>query len=164
MLGELNSNEIEQLLDNNSVGHIGCTDGTTVYIVPINYQFHSGFVLCYSIEGLKIDMMRKNPSVCFQVDEIKSANEWKSVVIYGTYEEITDENELRKLRPHYTEYMLRKRVSLTAVPADSDTEIQRIMPVKAQVFYRIRFKRLTGRFEDGFVSSGDLSFDVPSKL
>lgn len=165
MLGELDTAEIKELLERNSLCHIGCTDGKNVYIVPINYQYQDDFILCYSLEGLKIEMMRKHPSVCVQVDEIKNTNEWKSVVVNGTYEEITDENELRDLRPHYTEYMLRKRVSLTAVPAAADQEIQTLTPEKpAQVFYRIRFNNISGRYQGGFIPAKELKFDVTSIL
>ncbi|HEY0667355.1 MAG TPA: pyridoxamine 5'-phosphate oxidase family protein [Sphingobacteriaceae bacterium] len=165
MLGELDTAEIKKLLERNSLCHIGCTDGTNVYIVPISYQYQDDFIMCYSLEGLKIEMMRKNPSVCIQVDEIKNINEWKSVVVNGTYEEITDENELRDLRPHYTEYMLRKRVSLTALPEDAGPEIPTTTHEKsAQVFYRIRFKNISGRYQSGFISAKELKFDVTSIL
>ena len=32
--------------------------------------------------------MRKNPLVTFQVDEISSLEEWKSVLLYGKFEEL----------------------------------------------------------------------------
>lgn len=38
----------------------------------------------------KIEMMRKNPKVCFEVDDIKNIFSWKSVIAWGTFEEITD--------------------------------------------------------------------------
>lgn len=165
MLGELDINEIEEVLKNNTIGHLGCSDGADVYIVPINYRYDNDFILCYSLEGLKIHIMRKHPSVCFEVNEIKNANEWKCVVINGTYEEITDETELRDLRPHFTEYMLRKRVSLTAIPSEENNDIENTnRSYSAQVFYRIRFNKVSGRFENGFLAAKDLQFDASSIL
>lgn len=148
MLGELNKNQIQEILKENSIGRIGCTDGTNVYIVPVNYRFETNSVLCYSLEGLKIDMMRRHPSVCFEVDEIKNSHQWKCVIINGIFEEITDHVELSQLRPHYIEYMLRKRASLTALPDADHKETQSTN--SAQVFYRIRFDSVSGRYETGF--------------
>ena len=149
MLGELKEDEIQQLLKSNSIGRIGCTDGEHVYITPINYRLEDDSVLCYSLEGLKIQMMRKHPTVCFEVDVIQNSNNWKCVIINGVFEEITDQQELHLIRPHYTEYMLRKKVSLTAVPK-AGTEPPREIEHREQVFYRIRFKNISGRYESGF--------------
>lgn len=149
MLGELNGDEIQLLLKSNSFGRIGCTDGKEVYITPINYRLeNSSSVICYSLEGKRIRMLRSNPAVCLEVDVIESSNNWKCVIINGIFEEITDEQELYLLRPHYTEYMLRKKVSLTAVP-EAGTEPPQEVKRREQVFYRIRFQKVSGRYESG---------------
>jgi uncharacterized protein len=152
MLGELNENEIQEVLKTHSIGRIGCTDGIRVYIVPINYRYEQNAVLCYSLEGLKIDIMRHHPSVCFEVDEIKNPYQWKCVIVNGVFEEITDEEELSQLRPHYVEYMLRKRASLISLPETENHESQNKIN-SDQVFYRIRFEKVSGRFESGFYST-----------
>jgi nitroimidazol reductase NimA-like FMN-containing flavoprotein (pyridoxamine 5'-phosphate oxidase superfamily) len=152
MLGELNQDEIQHILENNSIGRIGCADGISVYIIPINYRYEQNAVLCYSLEGLKINIMRHHPSVCFEVDEIQDSQYWKCVIINGFFEEITDESELAELRPHYTEYMLRKKASLTAFPNKVGAESMPHDTRSRQVFYRIRFEKVSGRFESGFFS------------
>ena len=152
MLSELNENEIQEVLKMNSIGRIGCTDGVNVYIVPINYRYEQNAVLCYSLEGLKIDMMRNHPSVCFEVDEINNSYQWKCVIANGVFEEITDEEELRPLRPRYTEYILRKRASLPALAKTENKERQNKIN-SDQVFYRIRFEKVSGRFEGGYYSN-----------
>ncbi len=145
---ELNQIEIEQVLNNNSLGHLGYTDGEDIYIVPMNYRYKSNTVICYSLEGHKIQMMRQNPSVCFEIEEITDTNHWKCVVINGQFEEITDEKELALLRPDYTEYMLRKKVSLNI---NSDLEENDLSNSK-QIFYRIHLNKLTGRTQNGLLS------------
>lgn len=116
MLGKLSEIEIEEILKANTIGRIGCTDATKVYIVPVNYRYETNSVLCYSFEGLKVDMMRHHPSVCFEVDEITNSHHWKCVIIHGVFKEITDEGELSQLKPHYNEYMLRKRARFMPLP------------------------------------------------
>jgi len=34
--------------------------------------------------------MRKNPEVCFQLDVIENLASWRSVICWGTFEELTD--------------------------------------------------------------------------
>jgi len=67
MLGALNEDQIETLLRELPVGRIGChADGIT-YIVPVNYVYDGINVYAHSANGMKIDMMRKNPEVCFRL-------------------------------------------------------------------------------------------------
>lgn len=153
MLRELDEKENIEFLKKKSFGRIGCTDGENVYIVPLNYQYEDNCIVCYSLEGLKIDIMRKHPSVCFEVDEILDSNNWKSVVINGQFEEITEKSELDIIRPHYNEYFLRKRASIPASSgqAGEGNSIQDIKLVQSnQVFYRIRFTKISGRLETDF--------------
>jgi len=148
MLSELNQIEIRQVLETMVIGRLGCTDGVKVYIVPIFYRLKEDSIICFSLEGQKIELMRKNPSVCFEVDQIRDANHWKCVIINGIFEEITDKNDLAELRPHYNEYFLRKRATLNSAPTINgmpDTHHTDYL----QVFFRIRFKELTGRSADG---------------
>src|SRR5688500_15014202 len=93
MVGQLSKMGMHQLLRRSKLGRIGCSNGNQVYVVPVNYVFDGQSIICQSLEGRKIRMMQKNPSVCFQVDEIIHLSEWKSVIIMGRYEEITDEDE-----------------------------------------------------------------------
>src|ERR1700712_3764407 len=93
MLGELNETQIEDLLMSLPVGRIGChADGVT-YIVPINYVYHGNNLYAHSTKGMKIDIMRKNPEVCFQVDAIDDLLNWESVICWGKFEEIIDMQE-----------------------------------------------------------------------
>ena len=145
---ELNQIEIEQVLNKNSIGRLGYTNGQDIYIVPMNYRYKSNSVICYSLEGQKIQMMRQNPSVCFEVEEITDTYNWKCVVINGLFEEITEEKELALLRPDYTEYILRKKVSLN----DNSALVENDFPEIKQIFYRIHFNKLTVRSQNGLLT------------
>ena len=150
MLAELTQSEIEEVLTNNYIGRIGCRDDESVYIVPVNYQYKPGYVQCYSLVGEKILMMRRQPDVCFEVEEVKDNSHWTTIICWGRYEEITDESELALLRPAYTEYMLRMRASLSALPPDEHTRTQPTgAELSAPVIYRIRLTKYSGRFERG---------------
>lgn len=53
------------------------------YVVPVNYVYDGKFIIAHSVAGMKIQMMRKNRDVCFEVDEMKSITNWKSVIAWG---------------------------------------------------------------------------------
>lgn len=94
MIGKLTLPEIEQLLAKEVVGRIGCTDGEIVYVVPISYAYDGQYIYCHTHEGLKVQLMRKHPRVCFEVDHLHNMANWQSVVAHGQFEELT-ETDLR---------------------------------------------------------------------
>ena len=90
MLGELSKREIITLLESQFIGRIGCHVNGETYIVPVNYVYQNNAIYAQAGEGKKIEMLRANPRVCFQVDEIDSMFKWKSVILWGNFEELND--------------------------------------------------------------------------
>ncbi len=93
MIGILSEIEIDKVLKNEVVGRIGCSLNDKIYIVPISYAFDGNNIYAHTFEGLKVEAMRKNPEVCFEVDDIKNMGNWQSVIAWGRYEEISDKEE-----------------------------------------------------------------------
>ncbi len=91
MISELNDQEAYELLSKERLGRLGCCDNGQPYVAPINYWFDGEHVYLHSLPGRKIDALRANPRACLQVDEIASSYHWRSVIVFGHYEEITDE-------------------------------------------------------------------------
>lgn len=149
MLGDLNEQEVVEILQNNIIGRIGCTDGSAVYVVPVSYVIVDGSALCHSHMGLKIEMMRKNPSVCFEVDEVRSYDDWRCVIAWGTYTELTDEEDIKQAKSYFSEYMLNMKTSKN--PSSPETQADRQHEGTASfdvpIFYKIAFTKITGRFE-----------------
>jgi nitroimidazol reductase NimA-like FMN-containing flavoprotein (pyridoxamine 5'-phosphate oxidase superfamily) len=86
MFGTLENNEIEELLSQQLVGRIGCHAADTTYIVPISYAYDGEYIYGHSFEGMKLNMMRENPKVCFQVDNMHNMANWQSVVAWGEFD------------------------------------------------------------------------------
>ncbi|HUR65303.1 MAG TPA: pyridoxamine 5'-phosphate oxidase family protein [Chitinophagaceae bacterium] len=149
MIGQLTKDEMHALLLSNVVGRIGCNNGTKNYIIPINYVYDGKHIICHSVAGLKIQMMRKNPQVCFEVDEIRSLIDWKSVIVWGQYQEMDDERERYLAMKLFVDRMIRLKISETAVPPETSGE--RVHPRSPgrikPVIYRIIISEMTGRFE-----------------
>lgn len=89
MRRELTDSEMDTLLDTECYGRLGCcTSITDMYIVPITYVHIKNAIYCFSFEGQKIDMMRKQKQICLQVDEQRDFTTWRSVIAWGEYEEL----------------------------------------------------------------------------
>ena len=84
MWGDLDKSQIDDLLKSELIGRVGCFDGNKVYVVPITYAYDNGYIYGHTKDGLKIQMMRNNPNVCFEIDWMKDMSNWKSVIVYGT--------------------------------------------------------------------------------
>ncbi|MEJ5995297.1 pyridoxamine 5'-phosphate oxidase family protein [Pedobacter sp. Du54] len=148
MLGELTQNEISALLSKLHIGRLGCQAETEMYIIPINYVYRKNSIYAFSAGGKKIEAMRKNPNVCFQVDEIIDTFRWKSVLLWGKYEEVTDPSE----RQQAVQALVHRIMPLTDLPSqhpwhgiasveqDIDTKVKTIV-------YRILIYKSSGRFE-----------------
>jgi len=149
MIGSLSYDAAKEVLQSNIVGRIGCNDGTKSYIVPVNYVFDGKYIIAHSVVGMKIQMMRKNPKVCFEVDEIKNMTNWKSVIIWGEYQELTEERDRYAAMKLFVDRTIRMKISETAIPPEISG--QRLHPRSPgnikPVVYRIVIEEMTGRFE-----------------
>jgi len=148
MLGKLTEAQIDDLLKQQVTGRVAChTDGET-YIVPVNYVYRAPYIYSHAGKGKKIDMMRKNPKICFEVDEIKSIFNWKSVVAWGEFEEVTDMDEKERLM----QGLIHRIMPFSNNPGDHpshgiterDSDIGETVEI---IVYKIRLDRMTGRFE-----------------
>jgi uncharacterized protein len=88
MSGELNNDQIDDLLRAQVIGRLGCTIAEKTYILPLTYVFDGHSIIGHTSEGMKIDMLRQNPKVCFQVDKIDNMMSWQSVIAWGIFEEL----------------------------------------------------------------------------
>lgn len=147
MYGDLSAHEIEQVLSSEFVGRIGCHSNGQTYVVPTSYYYDGLCIYVHSREGMKLRMMRANPSVCFQVDRIAGLDTWQSVIAWGTFEELHEE-DAAKAKASIEQRML---------PLLGGGSLQRahgmdgwgLQPStwRDAVLYRIALTKKTGRYE-----------------
>jgi len=94
----LPSEEIEELLRTAIVGRIACCGHGRVgdgrpYLVPLAYGYDGDAIYAHSGPGRKLDLMRAEPRVTFEVDQAQASDRWRSVIAEGTFEEIADKDE-----------------------------------------------------------------------
>lgn len=147
MLGELTKEQIDQILNSQAVGRLGCYAQDQIYVVPVTYAYDGKFIYAHSKEGLKINMMRENKDVCFEVDVMENMANWRSVIVWGTYEELHDEVTRSQAMKILENKMKPLLTSETVKPHRQTMAPHVIEKERKSIAYRIRVKRKTGRFE-----------------
>lgn len=95
---------IHDLLRSANIVRIAMIDGDEPYMVPLNYGYKDNALYIHSAkEGRKIDILKKNPRVCFEIEgktELKTgpkACDWtlkfESLIGYGTVEILENSDE-----------------------------------------------------------------------
>jgi nitroimidazol reductase NimA-like FMN-containing flavoprotein (pyridoxamine 5'-phosphate oxidase superfamily) len=147
MIGTLDPEKIEELLKQSFVGRIGCYADGRSYVIPSSFAYDSGYVYMRSYEGLKINIMRQNPNICFQVDDMTNMSNWKSVIGWGKFEELTNQVDRNKALKILRNRKLPALSSvMTKFSSDWPFATEDLDNIPGIVF-RIYLSEKTGRFE-----------------
>jgi nitroimidazol reductase NimA-like FMN-containing flavoprotein (pyridoxamine 5'-phosphate oxidase superfamily) len=95
---------LEEILTNSKICRLGMIDNGLPYVLPFNFGYCANRIYIHSAPlGKKIDLLKENPLVCFEVEqqadiiENEVACKWstlyRSVVGYGNVEIVTDFKE-----------------------------------------------------------------------
>jgi uncharacterized protein len=140
----LSESEARDLIAEGRIGRLGCVDNGEPYVVPINYVFEDGSIYSHSLPGRKIDVLRAHPRACLQVDEIENNFEWRSVIAYGSFEEIRVPTDRRSV------------LGKLLVRFPLLTPVESVMAQDASapdsIVFRIRIDRITGVTEGSALS------------
>jgi nitroimidazol reductase NimA-like FMN-containing flavoprotein (pyridoxamine 5'-phosphate oxidase superfamily) len=148
MVGILDRPAIEELLHEQRFARLGChADGKT-YVVPISYAMVGNRLIGETTVGMKIAMMRKNPRVCVEVDDVRSLTEWRCAILWGRYEELHGIQAgeamghlLDRLGPIFEDSNVVSRLGRNVIPRRPDDA------PAADVVYAIHIEEMTGRYE-----------------
>ena len=147
MIGKLDNTAIEDVLHKQVLGRVACHANNMTYIVPISYAYDGTYVYGHTYEGMKIKMMRENPKVCFEVETMENMANWKSVIAWGEFEELTDPEERKKgikeLLDRTLPLITSSTVEITPQWPFSPSDLNKV----DGIVYRIKLDQKTGRFE-----------------
>jgi nitroimidazol reductase NimA-like FMN-containing flavoprotein (pyridoxamine 5'-phosphate oxidase superfamily) len=150
MIGQLTPEQIEDVLRSEVIARIACVYDGRPYIVPVTYVYDGESAYVHSAPGAKILAMRENPNVCFEVEQIRSMANWRTVVAQGTFEELffdAHERALDLLAAKFDPL----QTSESARPGRRE-DVHRQEGVSRPIVYRIRLQSKTGRFEQAEAS------------
>jgi nitroimidazol reductase NimA-like FMN-containing flavoprotein (pyridoxamine 5'-phosphate oxidase superfamily) len=147
MLSELNSKQIEHILHSSIIGRIGCHAEDITYVVPVTYAYDGTHVYGHTKDGMKIDMMRKNPIICFEVDVIDNMSNWRSVIAWGKFEELKTPYERKNAMNIIMDRVMPLMTGETTISHSMTDSHQNTIESMKGVVYRIELTKKTGRFE-----------------
>ncbi|HEY7184223.1 MAG TPA: pyridoxamine 5'-phosphate oxidase family protein [Blastocatellia bacterium] len=137
-IGKLIDTDALAVLREGGLGRLGCIASGWPYVVPVNYHFDGQDVYIHTLPGKKLDALRANPRACLQVDEIKDSYNWRSVIAYGTFEEVSDEETRDKVlaRLH------------SKLPHMTPVESMLVNGSTGTIVFRIKVEEITGAGEE----------------
>jgi uncharacterized protein len=113
VFSKLNDDEAWAVLARNTLGRLAFMNDNRVDIEPVSYVAGDSWLFMRSAGGAKLDALAHTPYVAFEVDEVESAFEWRSVVVRGTIYLMSDDGRyvdhrileraveaLRSVQPH----------------------------------------------------------------
>lgn len=103
--------ELEQILTGNTICRVAMLDRGRPYLLPFNYGYHQGSLYIHCArEGRKLDILRKDPGVCFEVEDqvgiiqgdtaCKWSTRYRSIVGEAVAEILEEPHELRSGLEH----------------------------------------------------------------
>ena len=153
MFGQLQLREIENVISHQLIARLGCYADGKIYVVPISYAYDGKYIYAFSREGMKLEMMRKNPQVCLQIDNLGQMDNWQSVIVWGNFEELTDKelrnDALLKLMGRVLPAVTSELVHISPNYPFMQEQTENIVGV----VYRIAITEKTGRFEKNMTAN-----------
>ena len=84
VIRDLTTKECEALLREHTHGRLAFSFRDRVDVEPIHFVFDDGWIIGRTGQGTKITVLHHHPWVAFEIDEVQSPFEWRSVVAKGT--------------------------------------------------------------------------------
>lgn len=141
LITKIRGRECREILTRLGYGRLACASNNRPYIVPIYFVFDVDRLCCFSTLGRKIEWMRENPLVCVEAEEVRSHDDWASVIVLGKYAEIPNTSEYAQSRERIRS-LLQKR-SLWWQSGYTATQVRRKGTPRA-VFYSIQIEEMSG--------------------
>jgi nitroimidazol reductase NimA-like FMN-containing flavoprotein (pyridoxamine 5'-phosphate oxidase superfamily) len=139
---ELNQQECRDFLRTANFGRIACARDNQPYLVPFNFATdESDYIYAFATLGQKIQWMRENPLVCVEMEDINNPDDWTTLVIFGRYEELSEDAETVKLKDYAHELLASRPMWWKpAYLAGAHREGLEEKPI----YFRIKIEKITG--------------------
>lgn len=142
MAREMSRGEIDELLTEQFVLRLGCRDRGEIYVVPVAYAWDGATIFAFSYDGRKLAAMRSDPDVCVEVDSVEHFGSWRSVIGWGTFEELEGDERAR------AKQLLASRFTPHLRDSESRNRLARAMADDPPpVVFRVVLDAITGRIE-----------------
>lgn len=138
----LDEKECLRLLSRMNYGHLGCYAHGEIYVVPVSFYYEDGMIYCHSRPGKKLEFLHENPEACIQIEEVKDYSHWKSVIAWGTFQEIKGDDATRAMR------MLKNALSRNEPgPKPTAFQIDIASMLEMAIIWRLKINKVSGMDE-----------------
>ena len=134
---ELSRDDALELLARNHVGRLAFTFHDRVDIEPISYVLSGDWLYARTSPGTKLAVVKHHPWVAFEVDEVRSRTDWRSVVVHGTIYFLDSDSEADRAAYESAIRVLRS--------ADADALTGSDATPQRQVLFRIHLDDVVGK-------------------
>lgn len=86
--------EIQGFLQQVGYGHLGCIHEGKPYVMPMHYYFDDPAIYLFTTQGMKTHDIDANPEVCLQIEEIHDPLHWRSVIVNGRADRLTEQQDI----------------------------------------------------------------------
>ncbi len=145
-IDEMGQKEIQGFLKQLEYGHLGYIHEGKPYVMPMHYYLEDSDIYLFTTEGMKTHDIDMNPEVCLQVEEIHDPLHWRSVIVLGRAERLTEQQDIDGAMQFI------KAHNPTLSPALNLTWVDAWGRQSAIAIYRIHPSEMTGRTTDGVSS------------
>jgi len=142
LMQKMNGQECREFLGRAGMGRLGCARNNQPYVIPIYFAYEGDRLYCFSTFGQKIEWMRANPLVCVEADEVFAHNNWKSVVVLGRFQDLSDRPESDEVR-RTAQATLEKRSMWWQTAYAANQPRRKTQPTQP-VFYCIHIDDISG--------------------
>ncbi|WP_018237488.1 pyridoxamine 5'-phosphate oxidase family protein [Ensifer sp. BR816] len=143
LIREMTEQECTAVVASARLARLACSKDGRPYVVPIHYAYAGRRLYSFSMPGRKIDWMRANPHVCVQIDAFSGNDQWKSVLLYGQYQELPETAQWHHERLHAWS-LLQDHINWWE-PGGLKPAPQETLRASPHLFYCICVDEMTGR-------------------
>lgn len=145
-IDEMGQREIQDFLRQVRYGHLGCIHEGKPYVIPMHYYFDDPAIFLFTTEGMKTHGIDANPEVCLQIEKIHDPLHWRSVIVNGRADRLTEQQDI----DHAMQFIKERNPTLS--PAINRTWVDSWGRAEVVAIYRLHPSEMSGRTTEGVSS------------
>jgi uncharacterized protein len=129
---EMGQKEIQSLLQQVRYGHLGYIHEGKPYVMPMNYYLGDSVIYLFTTEGMKTHDVDANPDVCLQVEEIHGSLHWRSAIVTGQVERITEQQDIDRAMQFIKERYHLLSIEPGSTPRDVQKQLSSTVSIRTK--------------------------------
>ena len=142
-IDEMSSKAIQSFLQQGDYGHLGFIHEGKPCVMPMRYYLEDADIYLFTTVGMKTHDIDANPEICLQVEDIHDPPHWRSVIVNGRADRLTEQSAI----DHARQFIQERNPTLS--PAINRTWTDSWGRAEVVAIYRLHPSEMSGRTTDG---------------